>query len=466
MVPGFPYQWQSLATWQGQIATAMGQVEQDKAELYAIAPFNEPDNKFQGAFMSDPALQGATYDARVNYLWTLTVRQIRAVDASIPVIGPNYEFYTPWSRSGDQARMQAFLQNAIATGTSPNIIGWHSLGPSPGDVPASLTSYYRPLEQQLHVPGAPLPVAVEEYGPGTGDFEGVPGSIVKFWADFERYGVTYADMGIYTNPGLLGNSLRRSYGGALLPDGGWYMMNWYKQMTGQRLFVSRWDTRHYQAADGVASWDPATRSVTVVAGGEDTDVAVNVLGLAARGLGPNVRVQLDHTPWTTDPNATGAGVEQGGDPETGTFNLYDKTMTLDASGNLSVPINRMEGYDGYRIVISPAGSAGSYPTKYEAENAALHDVAVHSGADGALVSNGGYVGGIDNADSTVSFTVNAPSAGICAMTVRYANGTGTAGATHTLTVNGRSQGTATYQPTSAWLGTAAQDQVEKVATSR
>jgi hypothetical protein len=146
LVPGFPYQWQSLATWQSQVATAMSQVEQDKAELYAIAPFNEPDNKFQGAFMTDPALQGSTYDARVDYLWTLTVRQIRAVDASIPLIGPNYEFYTPWSRPDDQTRMQAFLQNAIATGTSPTIIGWHSLGPSPGDVPASLTGYYRPLE--------------------------------------------------------------------------------------------------------------------------------------------------------------------------------------------------------------------------------------------------------------------------------------------------------------------------------
>lgn len=123
-----------------------------------------------------------------------------------------------------------------------------------------------------------------------------------------------------------------------------------------------------------------------------------------------------------------------------------------------------QGYDGYRIVISPAGPAGSYPTDYEAENAALHDVTVHSGADGVLASNGAYVGGIDNADSSVGFTVNAPSTGIYAMTVRYANGTGMAGATHTLTVNGQSQGSATYQPTSAWLGTAAQDQVEKLTT--
>lgn len=232
------------------------------------------------------------------------------------------------------------------------------------------------------------------------------------------------------------------------------MMNWYKQMQGQRIFVSRWDTRHYQAADGVASWDPASKSVTILVGGEDTDVAVNVLGLAARGLGPNVRVQLDYTAWTTDPNATNANVQDGGDPETGTFNLYDKTMSLDASGNLTIPINRMEGYDGYRIVISAAGPSGSYPTKYEAENAALNDVTVHSGTDGLLASGGAYVGGIDNADSTVAFTVNAPETGIYEMTVRYANGTSTADATHTLTIDGQSQGTVTYPYTTAgWSNT-------------
>jgi hypothetical protein len=79
----------------------------------------------------------------------------------------------------------------------------------------------------------------------------------------------------------------------------------------------------------------------------------------------------------------------------------------------------------------------------------LHDVTVHSGADGVLASNRAYVGGIDHADSTVAFTVNAPTTGIYTMTARYANGTGTAGATHTLIVNGQSQGSVTYPYTTA-----------------
>ncbi|MFJ8977251.1 hypothetical protein [Streptomyces sp. NPDC102282] len=124
--------------------------------------------------------------------------------------------------------------------------------------------------------------------------------MIKHWAEFARYGVDSAAMGIYANPGLLGNTLRRTADG-LRPNGGWYAMNWFREMRGTQLAVSRWDTRHYQAADGVASWDPDARTVTVLAGGDDGDIDVRLLGLAARGLGPQVRVSVDSALWTTDP---------------------------------------------------------------------------------------------------------------------------------------------------------------------
>jgi hypothetical protein len=456
LMGGWPYVWKGLDPWLAEVDSATRSIQAYRSQVYAVAPLNEPDNKLgtsaTSPFMTDPQVQGATYDERVDWLWTQTVRRIRALDPTIPVMGPNYEHYNPWESADRQPRMRAFLVNAMNTGTVPDIIGWHSLGPSPGDVPESLTHYYRPLEQELHLPGAPKPVVIEEYGPGSGDFEGVPGTMVKHWAEFARYGIDAAAMGTYTNVGLLGNTLRRTAGGQLQPNAGWYFMNWYQQMQGTQLAVSRWDTRHYQAADGVASWDPGSRSATLLVGGETTDLDVRLLGLAARGLGPQVRVRVDDAHWTTDPDAADRTVERAGDPQSGGYAVLDTTMTLDGSGNLTVPLRGLTQYDGYRVTVSPVAAPAAHQDKYEAEQAGRTDAVLHSGADSALASGGGYVGGIDHPDSALAFAVTAPAAGIYTMAVRYANGTATA-ATHTVTVDGRPQTLVGYPPTGGWLNT-------------
>lgn len=449
LVPGFPYQWYGLDKWLADVDSATRSVQSYRDELYAVAPFNEPDNKFKGSFMTDPKLEGSTYDERVNNLWVTTVRRIRAIDPTIPILGPNYEF---WNLD----KMRAFLEKTIATGTTPQVIGWHSLGPSPGDVPYALTQY-RPLERELGVPGAPLPLSVEEYGPGTGDFEGVPGTMVKHWAEFARNGVDYASQGIYTNDGLLGNTLRRVYGSSPQPNGGWYFQRWYKQMPGVQVPVSSWRDRFYQASDGVAAWDAASKTVTMVAGGQDGEVDVRFNGLAARGLGPNVRVRVEMTRWDTDPNATDKTVENGGDRQSGTYSLLDRNYRLDSAGGIRVPVHCMEGYSGYRILVSPVAAPAAQATKYEAESATLTSATPHTGADSGLASGTGWVGGLDRSDSAVAFSVNAPSTGLYDMTVRYSN-PGSAASTQNVSVDGGSQGSVAYQST----GTGATDSLRTV----
>jgi hypothetical protein len=78
-------------------------------------------------------------------------------------------------------------------------------------------------------------------------------------------------------------------------------------------------------------------------------------------------------------------------------------------------------------------------------------------------SNGGYVGQLDNANSSVLFTVNAPGAGTFPVQVFFANGSG-ATATHTLVVNGAAASpiTVTYPPTSG-SGTFSDSQVVTLA---
>lgn len=453
MMGGWPYEWKGLDDWLTKVASGTRSLQKYRNLIYAVAPLNEPDNKLQGSFMTDPALPAGSYDAKVNYVWTRSVQTIRSIDPTVPVMGPNYEHYNPWESADRQPRMRAFLQNAIATGTVPNMIGWHSLGPSPGDVPESLTKYYRPLEKELGVPGAPLPVVVEEYGPGSGDFEGVPGTMVKHWAEFARYGIDYATMGVYNGGGLLGNTLRRVQGGAPVPNGGFWFQQWYKSMTGTQVAVSRWDTRHYQAADGVAAWDAGSRTLTALLGGDSGDQDVRIQGLGARGLGPEVQVRLEYTDWTKDPTDSDPRTESGGDPQSGTYTLFDKRMTLDASGGLTVPVHAMDKYDGYRLTVTAPRASQLPAMTYEAENAAVTGAVLHTGADARhLASGNAYVGGIDGANSSVAFTVNAPATGIYAMRVRYANaGSGTA--THKVSVGGRAQGEVGYPATGGWLDT-------------
>jgi hypothetical protein len=64
-------------------------------------------------------------------------------------------------------------------------------------------------------------------------------------------------------------------------------------------------------------------------------------------------------------------------------------------------------------------------------------------------SNGAVVGGIDFADSRVTFTVYVPRAGTYRLYTRYANGSDGGTATHTLFVNGAAAGTVDY-PLSGW----------------
>jgi hypothetical protein len=82
--------------------------------------------------------------------------------------------------------------------------------------------------------------------------------------------------------------------------------------------------------------------------------------------------------------------------------------------------------------------------RFEAEDAVGNDVTDYQSSS---ASNGVYVGDIQNADSSVTFTtVSVSASGSYGLRIRYANG-GSGTATQTLTVNGISAGTVSYSPT-------------------
>ncbi len=450
LLPGFPYAWNGLAYWDQQVTAAIHDITDNYQDVvYAVEVLNEPDAQLNNtAFNSDPMVQGSTYNARINWLWTHTVQEIRAINPTLKVMGPNYLNYLPATNGADQQKMQDFLTNAIQTGTSPDVIGWHSLlTPEPSDIGKSLSNY-RTLESQLSVPNAPLPVSIDEYGVNDGTFEGVPGHVAKYWAEMERDKIDFGGEGVYTNYSQLGNTLRYPWQtgqSTLAPNGGWYMLNWYNQMRGQYVPVSAASTRYDQAYDGVASWDASTKTATVILGGSNDDADIHVNGLGSVGLGNFVRVRVDATFWSVDPNQGDTTLERGGDPQGSTYNIFDGNLPV-SGGNIDIPLHKIDASNGYRILITAAGSADSYPTKYEAEGAYLRQAALQAGAKDNLASNNAYVDGITKPNSSATFNVTVPNAGIYMMYVRYANGTGNT-ATQKLTVNGENQGAVTYAAT-------------------
>ncbi|HEX8819382.1 MAG TPA: family 43 glycosylhydrolase [Archangium sp.] len=94
----------------------------------------------------------------------------------------------------------------------------------------------------------------------------------------------------------------------------------------------------------------------------------------------------------------------------------------------------------------PAGERlGS--SRYEAESASINLATARTAVGGA--SNGQVVGAIDYSDSWVEFSrLWAPSAGSYALTVRFANGSGTS-STHNVSVNGGAATAITY-PHTGW----------------
>ena len=452
--PGLTESWLSPGaahSWLAQVTNACNDIKNNYADVvYAIAIFNEPEDELIDAnFFKDPNIAGTTQAQRVNFVWTRTFKAIRSILPTVKIMGPNYEDFTPQYHSVDLTMMSNFLANAIATGTVPDIIGWHCLNYdpiNPGVVGTSLNAYYRPLETQLNVPGRPLPVSIEEFGVNNGAFEGIPGQMVPYWAEFERDGIDFANMGIYENGGDLGNTMRYTqWDTNPAPNAGWYMMNWYLQMGSLYVPVTK------GGVDGVAGWDAATRTLTILFGGADGNTTVQVNGLNTLGFLNTARVRLDMAWWTTNSNVANAKIAAGGDPQTGGYNLYDRNFALDGSGNLAIPVNAVEGiYNGYRLLITVSNAPDVYPTKYEAEDATVNH-AIRYRTAGA--SGGAYIGGIDDTNSFVCFHVTAPSNGLYNLFIRYAASAAYGAASQFVTVNGQSQGVVNYPPTSGWSGT-------------
>ena len=328
--PNFPYVWVSWSNWLSAVDTQVKAVfAADGKNISAFELWNEPD------WTWDTAAAGP-FDAG----WARTFKEVRADDPSAVIQGPSYStFNASW--------MTTFLTDAKASHTVPNVISWHELdgaGSIPGDVAGVKT-----IEQTLGI--KPRPIAIEEYAEPSQ--VGIPGDLVGYIANFERSGVSNAELAFWNHYGTLGDLLTDT---GAAPNGAYWLYDWYGQMTGKMVTVVPPGAPGV-GLDGAASVNPAGNKVDVTFGGGSGSTAVTVHGLAALRLGSQVNVQLQYTPSAGRTTAVA-----------GPITISDTTYQVH-DGSITVPVAMNPSY-GYHLVITPAstGSTTSLAGTYTITN--------------------------------------------------------------------------------------------------
>ncbi|MEW2396461.1 RICIN domain-containing protein [Streptomyces sp. NPDC046862] len=325
--PDFPYKWVSMSDWLSAVDKQIAAVKASSVtNISAWAIWNEPDGNWDTA-------KAGPFDAA----WNTTYKEIRSKDTTTPIQGPSFATYT-------RAKMQTFLQDAIANNAVPDVIAWHELQTS--STIAAHIADYRALESSLGL--SPRPIDIEEYG--TPAEMGNSGALISYAAKFERGGVRNAELAFWNHYGTLGDTLTDTGGS---PNGSYWTYKWYGDMSGSMLVTT---PPAQTGIDGIASRNSAGNQISVVAGGCTGSCAVTVNGLnSLSAFGSTVHVKLEYSPNTGRTTAS-----------PGPITISDADYTV-SNGSITVPVT-MNASDGYHLVITPSGTSTSLAGRYQVTN--------------------------------------------------------------------------------------------------
>ncbi|MFE5339945.1 hypothetical protein ACFQ80_06970 [Isoptericola sp. NPDC056578] len=367
--------------------------QSDHPEKYLFIPFNEPDG---GNWYPDWPGQKDQFLAD----WQATYEKIQEVYdrhglGHARIGGPGDTRWQP-ERSAD------YLTYAKAHGVLPDVFIWHELGI---DNLATFRSHmrdYRQLEQDLGID--PIHVNITEYGM-LRDM-GVPGQLVQWLSMFEDEKVD-AQTAYWNYAGNLSDNTARA-GGA---NAGWWMFKWYGDLEGSQTVQV--DPPHPDTVDtlqGIGAIDEDDRRATVLLGGTDDDVRLDLSGLDRRTFGQKVDVEVREV--------TLSGAQ-------GLANTPRVVQRIDGAkvrdGGLELDLDPYDRYAAYQVVVTPARGTDPGPdvwtTSVEAEDTELTDAQVYTqdpqegGGWKFLASGGRDVGSFNKATSRADWTVTVPRDG-------------------------------------------------------
>lgn len=368
--------------------------QSDHPEDYLFIPFNEPDG---GNWYPNWATQ------RDQFLgdWSAVHAKIQEVWQAhglghARIGGPGDTRWQP-ERSAD------FLTYTRDDGTLPDVFIWHELGIDNLATYRSHFADYRALEQRLGI--SPIHVNITEYGM-LRDM-GVPGQLVQWLSMFEDTKVD-AQTAYWNYAGNLSDNTARP-GGA---NAGWWMFKWYGDLAGsQTVRVTPPELNAVDSLQGIGAIDAANRRATVLYGGTDSDVRLDLRGLSPAVFGNTVDVEVREV------TVTGAeGLA--GTPRV--VHAVDGASVANGTLNLTVPT--YDRYAAYQVVVTPAQDRTVtvdpvWTTSVEAEDTDLTAAQTYfqdpqAGGGWKFLASGGHdVGSFNQPSSKADWTVTVPRTG-------------------------------------------------------
>jgi len=187
-------------------------------------------------------------------------------------------------------------------------------------------------------------------------------------------------------------------------------------------------------------WVPAggPKGMVIVSSKWSLDASGNIDG----GQNFYVNYNLGDGPWERLPFAV---TYDATDTQGGSFSGFAQSFDIGTDGRTLYQATNVENLTTALNDVR-VGSIPLDAQQYEAERATNVDTSIVTHVQ---ASNGSKVGNINNADSSVTFTVHAPAAGSYTLNVRYDNGTG-ATSSHLVSVNGGTATTLNYPATYDW----------------
>ena len=324
----------NCSNWVTYLDTVIGELQASGLK-FAYDIWNEPDlSIFWG-----PGVNTTQY----FQMWDTAYREIRRLAPGALIVGPSFAF-TPQSNNGE---WQTWLAHVKSAGTVPDEITNHD----EGDVDDPVT-VAQALDSDLSAAGLPrIPLSANEYQPADRQTAGVT---AWYLARFAQSGYTNAMRGNWVcclTPNLTGVLTQSN--GSWQPNGNWWAMRAYADMTGLDVATSG---QVGSTAISAAEDSTAKRAVAIIG---DSNGFTGAASVTFTGLGS--------VPWLANNGSVNVTVERIPDqyPLGSPQVVLNQNMST-SSGSVTASFTFQASHDAFAIYLTPSGGStgGGFPSGY------------------------------------------------------------------------------------------------------
>ncbi len=347
----------NCSNWVTFLDTVVGELQASGLK-FAYDIWNEPElSIFWG-----PGVNTTQY----FQMWDTAYREIRRIAPGATIVGPDFAF-TPQQNSGE---WQTWLAHVKSAGTVPDMITNHDEGD--GDDPVAVA---QAIDADLAAAGLPkIPLSANEYQPADRQTAGVT---AWYLARFAQSGYTNAMRGNWVcclTPNLTG--VLTEVNGSWEPNGNWWVMRAYADMTGSLVSTSG---QVGSTAISAAEDSSAKRAVAII--GDDNGYT---------GSAPVTFSGLGSVPWLATNGSVNVVVDRIPDqyPLSSPQVVFDQNMST-SGGSITVPVTFQASHDAFAVYLTPATAGSGFPGGYHqlvvANDGLCADVYGNTTASGAAI---------------------------------------------------------------------------------